>query len=453
MKHLLSALALCLGVGLFLAPGACFALTVSAEGLPDRPVLAPAGGNPEDIKGVVLQFSDIDGWNSEDDALSAKMVASGLAVIQIDFRIYADEMAHSEDFADCFYISGDIHDLAKAALHALGVDTWHRPMLVGRGQGATFVYSTLAVGPDNTFSGAVALDSVEPVMTRLPTCAGAAFSKAVPAGWSYGYDVPLAAGLTYVAPQAVLDAIRPKAANRPEISFLASDTLDDRIAKVAEKATDVAVKDAASAALPIVDVPLTGKARAVAVFWSGDGGWRDIDMEIGNWLGQHGIRVVGVDSLRYFWNRRTPDEITRDTVAAIRHADPTGQLPVLLLGFSFGADILPFAYNRLDPDIQARVKNISMLSGEMKTSFQVSVEGFLFSSTGDTDILPEAIKLPPAKVLCLYGADDADVSLCANPAMKAYPQWVAVGDHHFDGAYTEIGQRILDAFTKASAPR
>ena len=94
----------------------------------------------------------------------------------------------------------------------------------------------------------------------------------------------------------------------------------------------------------------------MAVIYSGDGGWRDLDKQIGEALAARGVPVVGVDSLRYFWRARTPDEIAQrprrrsSTTTATRweHASASS-----LVGYSFGAGILPFALNRLPAEPRA----------------------------------------------------------------------------------------------------
>jgi type IV secretory pathway VirJ component len=44
----------------------------------------------------------------------------------------------------------------------------------------------------------------------------------------------------------------------------------------------------------------------MAVFWSGDGGWADLDEKISAGLAGHGVPVVGVNSFKYLWTTRTP---------------------------------------------------------------------------------------------------------------------------------------------------
>ncbi len=57
----------------------------------------------------------------------------------------------------------------------------------------------------------------------------------------------------------------------------------------------------------------------MAVFYSGDGGWRDLDKQISGVLAEHGIATVGVDSLRYFWEEKAPEQVADDLAAILRH--------------------------------------------------------------------------------------------------------------------------------------
>ena len=68
------------------------------------------------------------------------------------------------------------------------------------------------------------------------------------------------------------------------------------------------------------------KARdPLAVVLSGDGGWSGVDREVAKVLaGRHGVPVVGLDTLEYFWNGRTPE-----AAASRRASDSTRPIWVL----------------------------------------------------------------------------------------------------------------------------
>ena len=78
-------------------------------------------------------------------------------------------------------------------------------------------------------------------------------------------------------------------------------TLGDRLAALLEGPLTAAAEETL-AGLPLVALPVKEPGRLMAVIYSGDGGWRDIDKDIAGALQAQGIPVVGVDSLRYFWS-------------------------------------------------------------------------------------------------------------------------------------------------------
>ncbi len=158
------------------------------------------------------------------------------------------------------------------------------------------------------------------------------------------------------------------------------------------------------------------------------------------------MHVIGVDSLRYFWNERKPEEIACDTAALIKKADPGGKLPVAVLGYSFGADTFPFAWKYLDPELQKRIRMIGLLGSSTTTSFQVSVEGW-FGAEGDQKTLPAILSMPLDRVVCAYGEDEDDTA-CTADALKGADIMKLSGGHHFDGNYEAIAQALLQKMHK-----
>lgn len=116
----------------------------------------------------------------------------------------------------------------------------------------------------------------------------------------------------------------------------------------------------------------------MAVIYSGDGGWRDIDKEVGNALQQQGVPVVGVDSLRYFWSERQPQATADDLARVITYYGRRWNVRnVLLIGYSFGADILPRTYNLLPSATRARVRQVTLMALSHRADYKISVLGWL----------------------------------------------------------------------------
>ena len=116
------------------------------------------------------------------------------------------------------------------------------------------------------------------------------------------------------------------------------------------------------------ETPAAKDGGVLAVVYSGDGGWARIDKAMAKALSQAGADVVGVDALRYFSTRRTPQEAADDLAQVIRRR--AGARRVVLVGYSFGAGALPVMADRLPADVRGRVTHLVLIGlpqeGELK---------------------------------------------------------------------------------------
>jgi type IV secretory pathway VirJ component len=192
----------------------------------------------------------------------------------------------------------------------------------------------------------------------------------------------------------------------------------------------------------LIEVPASGGNDTFAILLSGDGGWAGLDKEVANALVAKGIAVVGFDSLRYFWKARQPQELADDIDRVVRHyAKHWGKNRVVLIGYSQGADVLPFAVNRLPDASRTRLAQTVLMGLGQNASFEFHLADWIGKDDG-LPILPEAVKLNEATTLCLYGEDEDD-SLCPDiPRGHVHAQSLP-GGHHFDGAYDKLADLIL----------
>src|SRR5437016_11988162 len=114
-----------------------------------------------------------------------------------------------------------------------------------------------------------------------------------------------------------------------------------------------------AAALPLIHLPPTAPPSDTAVILvSGDGGWAAIDKGISRVFAANGMPVVGLDALKYFWTKRTPEEASRDLQRMITEA---GKPRVILAGYSRGADVLPAMISRLPAAARAKIRLVALL--------------------------------------------------------------------------------------------
>jgi type IV secretory pathway VirJ component len=85
-------------------------------------------------------------------------------------------------------------------------------------------------------------------------------------------------------------------------------------------ATVTGMPETSMADLPLVEVPATApRAGRLAVMLSGDGGWSALDKHVASTFAAHGIDVVGLNSLKYLWKERLPEEVAQDVESIARH--------------------------------------------------------------------------------------------------------------------------------------
>ena len=199
------------------------------------------------------------------------------------------------------------------------------------------------------------------------------------------------------------------------------------------------------AKLPLIELPAETGGPFLAIVLSGDGGWRDLDKTISEKLQSAGVSVVGWDCLRYFWSRKSPEQVACDLAAVIdTFLSRWGGSKVALIGYSFGADILPFAYDRLSPETKTHIVQLSLLGLSTEADFEIRVAGLVGAGPSKEALPTEPALAPidPTMIQCVYGADEDDTA-CRSLQGKAEVIRTS-GGHHFDRNYGALAQRILD---------
>lgn len=198
----------------------------------------------------------------------------------------------------------------------------------------------------------------------------------------------------------------------------------------------------------IVELPAAQRSDTVTLFLSGDGGWRDLDKEMAGHMAAMGYPVIGIDVLHYYWEHKSPEE-TADDLAELMHdyQQKWGSKRFILAGYSFGADVIPAIYNRLEPDDQNRIDGIILLAFARSGNFEIHVGGWLGAEGQEAITGPEMAKLPGYKVLCIYGVKEKHKSGCteATAVGEILP---LPGSHHFDRDYEKLARRLVTAIDK-----
>ncbi len=164
-----------------------------------------------------------------------------------------------------------------------------------------------------------------------------------------------------------------------------------------------------------------------------------------------GVPVLGVSSLAYFRTRRTPEEVHALIQEAVERALALPNVDhVVLIGQSFGADMLHVGLTALPADLRAKVQLVALVVPTDTVYYQASPAEMLTFSKPDAAALPTAQQLTWIRALCVQGAAEKD-SLCprlTQPNMRR----VALPGNHYLNYDSDALYRVLHQAVVASDP-
>lgn len=199
--------------------------------------------------------------------------------------------------------------------------------------------------------------------------------------------------------------------------------------------------------MPVVELPAGKSADTVTIFYSGDGGWRDLDRTVAGEMVNQQYPVVGVDVLRYFWEHKTAQQAAADLAATMSFYRQNWNVKSFVLaGYSFGADILPAIYNRLPQPDKESVRLLALLALAKEADFEIHVAGWLGQKGNEQPIADELAQIPKNKLLCIYGKEEKTETSCTTLQNTEATILELPGGHHFDQDYPKLTRQILDVY-------
>jgi type IV secretory pathway VirJ component len=423
-------------------------------------VLYQPSGAPSE---VVLLVSSDHGVTPDVVAIAGQFRDRGALVVGIDLRSLKRGLEESEG---CTYPAGDFEELARNIQLHVKLPAYKRPLLVGYQSGAPLVYAALASAPPETFAGGLSIGFCPTVRLRLPLCEFRGLRTKSAGKWTYRLEPDPSLKIPWVVLQRENDRNCPAAAARAFTAATGSarfvalapggrrDSLPIPAAQLDEAYRSLTVTRAAEApraAIPdtsdlsLIEVPAAAPSASemMAVLLTGDGGWAELDKSVAAGLAAAGVPTVGWSSLRYFWSPKTPEQAAGDLARVMaRYTSAWNKRRVMLIGYSFGAEVLPFLITRLPADVRQRIASVTLLGPGPTASFEFHVAEWLGGSkaTGYRTV-PEIEKLS-MPVTCVRGEGESDSAcpLLAGPNIRT----VSVGDgHHFGGEYRRLVDVIL----------
>ncbi len=207
--------------------------------------------------------------------------------------------------------------------------------------------------------------------------------------------------------------------------------------------------------LPLLEMRAAFDTSGIlAIFLTGDGGWASLDKQVTAELRSRGVDVVGLNTRPYLAKRKEPAEIAFDVARIARHYMRAWNRPRLaLVGYSRGADLMPFAVSGMAADVRDRIVLLAMLGISTRTGFEFHFEDILFEVKRASDrlTLPVLAQLQGTKMMCVYGAEEPD-SACRDAPAGLFARKVELpGGHHYDDNFKHVAELVLQEIPPMTA--
>jgi type IV secretory pathway VirJ component len=407
---------------------------------------------------TVILVSGAQGWKGEAAETGARISKeAGCLVAGVDLPRWEQVLENEKMFCP----SGDLARLSLYMQKVLKCERYIPPVLVGLGEGSVPVYAALVQTPYNSLGG-IAFDFC-PDFPAVPRSCFERDFRFVRSGDGRVSFLPYAAmedplfvfqggspaGCSVSSIGEYLQKI-PAARFQPR----PHDWMPAFRKAVSELLMRLPAAPAVAPAgdLPLVELPSSGERDILIVVLSGDGGWVDLSRDVADELASRKYAVLGFDTLRYFWNLQSARKASGDLDRIITsYLTAWKKKKALLIGYSWGADVLPFMVRDLPETSRRALLGVALIGPSTKTEFEFNVAELERDSepTGER-LLPALKRLAPFPVLCLGGMNERESACRAFersgeqlPNMKVM---MVEGGHMFGRERGELVDLILRHF-------
>jgi type IV secretory pathway VirJ component len=419
---------------------------------------------------VVIMISGDNGWKSGVIGFAQKFSEKNALVIGVDIRRYFKEL--KQRAGDCYNITADFVNLATVVEKKYNFSEYKTPVIMGYSSGATLVYGILAQARPGTFKGGISLGFCPDIELPKMFCQINGLSVKVDSnGKRFTLQPDSRLGNSWIVLQGKLDNV----CNYPEVADFVKKTADAELIPLPgvghgfskwsdfmpqwidaynrltaknenSKSPDFRIDDIKNVPLVITDSKIQNIDAPLALFISGDGGWYSFEQLIADKLAENGITTLGLDSKKYFWNRKTPEETADDIIRVFSYYGKSLKKDrFLLIGYSLGAEIVPFIVNRFPEEMKAKICMSVLLSPDTNTDFEIHISNMLGMGNNKNTylVIDEIKKMKSLPAMCIFGEGEKskvpDLLKGTQVKINLIP-----GDHHYKFNVHLIMQTMRD---------
>ncbi len=419
---------------------------------------------------LIIMISGDGGWKHGVPEFAKEFSRMNSVVVGVDILRYYKHLRKKK--TDCYMVSPDFVELATTIEHKYSFPGYIPPVVMGYSSGATLVYGILAQARPGSFIGGISLGFCPDIELPEMLCQINGLTvKGIEKGKGYIFLPDARLGNPWV----VLHGEKDKICDFQSTNDFVHKTADSKLIALHEVGHDfskwsdfmpqwkAAYKEmikgfnsyiSADNQIPrlknIPHVITSGNNgiynNLISVLFSGDGGWYGFEQAIANRFANLGIPTIGIDTKKYFWTRKSPETTATDIADLLNsYSKEWNKSQFILVGYSQGAEIIPFVLNRLPDELKIKVTSTVMLSPEESTDFEIHITNMLGlgNKQNTYDVIAEIKRIKDTRQIVIFG----ELEKTHVPDLLKGTQVGIVripGDHHYKSNSELIVQTMRD---------
>jgi len=195
--------------------------------------------------------------------------------------------------------------------------------------------------------------------------------------------------------------------------------------------------------LPLSLYASTDTTKPMVFYISGDGGFNKFSTSFMQSLNKAGYAVIGLNAKDYFWSKKKPQDAANAIEEAINESNKAWKRKnIVLIGYSFGADVSPFMLTHFSAGLSNKVTHLILLSPSSKTDFEIHVLQMLGLGKDEGQNVPGEINKVSKPVTIIVGDDENEFPF-DQLTIKNKQVIKMKGGHHYDGDVDALSKQVV----------
>lgn len=190
--------------------------------------------------------------------------------------------------------------------------------------------------------------------------------------------------------------------------------------------------------------------KPVIFYLSGDAGFNTFSKTFAQELHRYGYDVFALNTKKYFWHKKTPDQASRDTETFLKQVIKNRKnKKIIIIGYSYGADAAPFIYNRFDTDFQKNIQDLIIIGPSQVNDFEIHLKEYI---TGEMEygysVIAEINRIKNVPFTLVLSDFEEKYFPKNKITLKKYHLHHIKGNHHFGGNTKMLADAVVRYFLK-----